>query len=1823
MQLTKELRTAAYDGDAKAAGPNQDLQDGAKALAGARWEEAAKAYSRAIQNNPASASAYLGRGVAEWYLAKNKNIFYTPQSAYQSAIADFTKAIELGGGGAVSLDAHYNLGLIYQKQGEYLESARHLRFAIAGAPNNQFYAEAYSELAPKLLEQGAALLKEGKTGESLEYFQIAGAIQPNSAQAELGQAKAILAKTKKMMADAEVANGMEENALSNLQEAIKHYQKALQLDPKAKDAPGMAECSYLTGAIYQNMGQTEKAFLYYSQAITIYDGAEYRRARAGVGAAGTGGELNLAETDLRKALQEQPRSAQLYIELAAVLQKGGKYEEAYEQLQKALRINHSYDLPQRTEEAKIKKLMSALGYDLVDASYAAREAGDAETAFHLADLGIEATQKGGGENPQGYYARAVMRRELAAIFEKQGDWDRAAGEYEDALADLQKFADLATLSSSIVLAETHHKLGIAYQRAGRLQDADKQFLLAIGIDPTEEAYTKSRISLADDYARRGVNRRKDGVAGAEDDFLQAIALDATGFGQFNGLGIYAYWQSRQLGFASAPSAIGRVETYLREAKEMLFEQIDRSIIERSRLQGPGLRIQTSAGGLELDERELAILRITNAVKKEGYLISYAPAQNAPGMIELVVSKQNETPENSLYSGFAGRFGQMYESLGAADRALLCMNLSLLLEPAMPELYYNRGMLNMQAKNWEGAIRDLQISIDLSINSGNENIGAREQLAEAYMQTGQLQSAQEQLQICQKLGAGAQKSWISSYEYKLSQIEKKYSEEGAKYFKAGQIDEAMMFFKSALDLNPQNKKHIENYQYCLNAVFEQAVRQFEAGNLEWARQKFESVRRMEPQNTRTHAYLGRIANAFADRAFAAEDYAAALAEYTEALKWGVQSAQIYHRRGVCFAQSGQSQSAIADFGMSISMEPQFSQVYADRGVERMKSEPKGALEDFELAINLSQGAGDLAPLHMLAGKLSYSLGMHARAIGHLNKALESEILNEETAASVNLMLARSYLDLGMTPLGAERLDNALEYYQRHDGQHVQEQSEAHLMRARLRMELGQYDLAEPDIDRLVALQPQNGNGYAMRAIVNAKKKEFEAAFADVETALEIAPELSIVYQARALVRYEMLYAPTAMVGMKDETALAKALADNNIDVKSKLNAETYALFVKKEINEVMLFNDKKEVYRLGREGESLRLDALGMSKETDKLYKAQKKKDGKKTFYASILFDYEQAIQYDSSNKQAREGLENMRRFAPIAGLDPEQMALSKPVIGVETTIQTPKVQAIRVMAVYWPTIRNVDEIFENTPHDPDFKKKEGWRPRDFYTEHELTNHDWANIAQKAKEGKKYGDGKDYNASEKMVAMQIAQIFWGQYLTRGIVPWYVSTSIYLYETQGRVAVALGGGYGPYQIISDPNQNSLDNKENGVNNEIKKWGGVPLKVLPEIGYDYGFRSYKEYTPHVYNLFSKKGRFTSEPTDPFLFAPTKKGFEFIRLAAKAYNSSPTQDEYGRVVGATSKYFVAKSNEYSNSGQALPTAPAILALAHQKDGSEPLGAELTGEEIAGGKVDVAATVLVPAVSMKSGYVAFNEKGIRGIMFDPSKVELALLKFKNQQNLAGAIKEANNTELASIKQLIAILTPGYYEPNGTTTCDIIMNGEVVEKGTKTKFETSQPYMFWIGTDGKAQIEPMADFWLKQPNRQSCPEVKFGIGSFPLKMDDGKKLFVADKTGASSRPRVAVAITAEGWVMVAAFDEMTYESVADAYVRQAAKMGVEIDKMMFLDGGESAKIGVMGEKPVLYEPKERTLARYLAIFGQLSEGSVDQGAEPKKDETGANNTKKK
>jgi len=85
----------------------------------------------------------------------------------------------------------------------------------------------------------------------------------------------------------------------------------------------------------------------------------------------------------------------------------------------------------------------------------------------------------------------------------------------------------------------------------------------------------------------------------------------------------------------------------------------------------------------------------------------------------------------------------------------------------------------------------------------------------------------------------------------------------------------------------------------------------------------------------------------------DDYAKAIAEYTEVIKLLPNDAESYDRRGSCYSSLGQDEKALDDYNKAISLEPQNGEYYMTRALKyiRLGENEKGAA-DIEKAVELN-------------------------------------------------------------------------------------------------------------------------------------------------------------------------------------------------------------------------------------------------------------------------------------------------------------------------------------------------------------------------------------------------------------------------------------------------------------------------------------------------------------------------------------------------------------------------------------------------------------------------------------------------------------------------------------------------------------------------------------------------------------------------------------------------------------------------------------------------------------------------------------------------------
>lgn len=167
-------------------------------------------YNSAIDQNPASAFAYNGRG----YLKVSKGDL-------QGAISDLTKAIELNPNNA---EAYTNRGIAYYSKGDFKMAIKDYNKAIELAP---YVVYAY-------INRGNVYYNKGNFKMAIKDYDKSIKMNPNSVNAYTNRGAAYY-------------------SLGHLAEAINDYSKAIELDPN------LATAYYNRGIAYKAKGMLKEA----------------------------------------------------------------------------------------------------------------------------------------------------------------------------------------------------------------------------------------------------------------------------------------------------------------------------------------------------------------------------------------------------------------------------------------------------------------------------------------------------------------------------------------------------------------------------------------------------------------------------------------------------------------------------------------------------------------------------------------------------------------------------------------------------------------------------------------------------------------------------------------------------------------------------------------------------------------------------------------------------------------------------------------------------------------------------------------------------------------------------------------------------------------------------------------------------------------------------------------------------------------------------------------------------------------------------------------------------------------------------------------------------------------------------------------------------------------------------------------------------------------------------------------------------------------------------------------------------------------------------
>jgi len=163
---------------------------------------------------------------------------------------------------------------------------------------------------------GNELTRKGELDEAIAHYQTALQINPDYAEAHYNLAEALLKKGR-------------------MDEGIFHYQAALRINPGYFDA-----CNNLGNALMRT-GRVDEAITHYERALQIQPDSAGAHVNLGNALVGRG-RVDEAIAHYRRALQINPDFALAHYNLSKVLLQKGEVEEATTHYRRAVQINPDF-----------------------------------------------------------------------------------------------------------------------------------------------------------------------------------------------------------------------------------------------------------------------------------------------------------------------------------------------------------------------------------------------------------------------------------------------------------------------------------------------------------------------------------------------------------------------------------------------------------------------------------------------------------------------------------------------------------------------------------------------------------------------------------------------------------------------------------------------------------------------------------------------------------------------------------------------------------------------------------------------------------------------------------------------------------------------------------------------------------------------------------------------------------------------------------------------------------------------------------------------------------------------------------------------------------------------------------------------------------------------------------------------------------------------------------------------------------------------------------------------------------------------------------------
>lgn len=287
-------------------------------------------------------------------------------------------------------------------------------------------------------------------------------------------------------------------------------------------------------------------------------------------------------------------------------------------------------------------------------------------------------------------------------------------------------------------------------------------------------------------------------------------------------------------------------------------------------------------------------------------------------------------------------------------------------------------------------------------------------------------------------------------------------------------------------------------------YKQGLEAYQRGNYKAAVEKLTQAIEINPKNARAYNTRG-------DAFYRLGEYDKAQADSSQAIRLNPHDANAYYDRGFIFYKLRKYKEAIADYNKAIELDEKNANIYFGRGLARYKLKDKqgedkqGAIDDLSQAISL---------------KPEYSEAYLQRGIVHRRIGQKQAAIEDfATAIAISPTYAEAYVERGLTHYFMNERQAAIAEYSKAIEVNPKYLA-AYLNRGDVYSELGKKDQANADYSEAFKINPKSAEAFLRRGIHRANFSEWEAAIEDYNEAIQLDPNNAAVYNNRGNARLEL-------------------------------------------------------------------------------------------------------------------------------------------------------------------------------------------------------------------------------------------------------------------------------------------------------------------------------------------------------------------------------------------------------------------------------------------------------------------------------------------------------------------------------------------------------------------------------------------------------------------------------------------------------------------------------------------------------------------------------